>query len=139
MVLQVQGPSAGAVPEKGTVDLEFTLIRTPPTSVPMSWEVVLPSGCNLVEGSLKEVVTDAASPTVTRRFRVGYSEIPARDVIVIVRVDGAGFGATSKAAYRFGRPEPTLPPLDRSGAGVPFHGKGADKGIPLGPQQDATK
>ncbi len=57
--------------------------------------------------------------------------VPANDVHVSVDSGGTDYGVHATAAYRFGRPEPTLPQPPRAGAPVKVNGKTLGTPIPL--------
>jgi hypothetical protein len=71
----------------------------------------LPDGVRLVQG-LAEVHVDA-SVSAMHAFEYEVAQdagTPSEDVEFTGVIEGVGFGAVGRAFYRFGRPEPRLPP-----------------------------
>ena len=58
----------------------------------------------LLAGKAHEVINDATAPTITRDFRMRVKRVPRTDLQVTVSARSPVYGATARAAYRFGRP-----------------------------------
>jgi hypothetical protein len=113
----------------GEVELELVLQRK--TSGPVSLEIQLPAGAELVDGVTRETLNDPAR-RIVKRLRLRLPEgTPADDVRVIADAHGTGYGARASAAYRFGRPAPKLVQPTRSDTASIANGKRLGKPIPL--------
>ena len=83
------------------------------TSGPVPVKVELPEGTQLLSGATEWEIPPGG-PTVDERvLRLRLDSIPAGDLIARVSYREPAFGVTATAYYRFGRPAPTVPPLQR--------------------------
>jgi hypothetical protein len=113
-----------------TIQLEIG--RHSPNDVPMTVKVNVPGGVRLVGGQATEVIVDDRNEVVSRVLTLQVDEVPSTDVVVTVDASTAGAGAHATAAYRFGRPEPTLQPPLR-GNPLVVNGRSFGQPIPLAP------
>lgn len=100
---------AGSRNEDRTFELSVLLERDGRGADPIELEVSLPAGVRLVRGQLREHIVETGR--TVRRTLVLHAEVPPRDdVVVTATSSGVSHGARATAAFRFGRPEPKLPP-----------------------------
>jgi hypothetical protein len=112
-------------------ELELELIIERRTGDPVSFEVQLPAGAELVSGVTRELLEQPERRIVrTLRLRLP-SGTPADDLRVIADARGAGYGVRATTAYRFGRPAPQLAQPVRSDSAAVANGKQLGKPIPL--------
>lgn len=107
VTVAVEGPSA--VHAGDVITLSVTVHRYTDDVIDLA--ISLPPGNTLVEGLASERLLAAESIT-TRVFRVK-SDAAAEDIKITAAITTAGHGALATTAYRFGRPEPKLPPAPR--------------------------
>ena len=125
--VRVWGPEHVA----GGSDVTLRIAIDKATRDPLDLHVALPPGAELVAGATDERISDPSGHierTLVVRMPNG---VPADDLNVTVDSQGAASGVHTAAAYRFGRPEPTLAQPPRPGVPAIVEGKTLGTPIPL--------
>jgi hypothetical protein len=126
--LAVKGPSRVTAPSE--IELTIVLHRLWDTPDPVVLTVDLPPGARLISGATSETLAPSSQPRA-RSLRIELERVPSADLVVRADLGGRGYGAHSRAVYRFGRPEPK--PANPAGSVVVIGGRPVGKVIPLSP------
>lgn len=108
MTLELAAPYSAPSPgERVRLELKLTRRGGWPGDVVLRADV--PPGATLVEDGALEPMPDTGPGQTIRTLELQLGPtIPAQDLLVTAKLSGDGFGVTSRAYYRFGRPEPKL-------------------------------
>lgn len=121
----------GAARDVAPGELELELVIERRTEDPVTLELQLPAGVELIDGNARETLHEPARLIVKKvRLRLP-NGTPLDDVRVFADSRGAGYGVRASAAYRFGRPEPKLAQPPRRGRAAIANGKRLGRPIPL--------
>jgi hypothetical protein len=115
----------------GSGELELEVVIERRTSDPVSLEIALPAGAELIDGALRETLDQPGRRIVRKLLLRLPNGVPADDVRVIADARGVGYGVRATTAYRFGRPLPKLAQPARGGTASIANGKRLGKPIPL--------
>jgi hypothetical protein len=127
----VTGPSVP--PARGGVfDVEIVISRRTPDSVPIALQATVPPGVRIVAGDAVESIVDDQYEVLRRKLTLQLDELPAGDLLISLDTNRAGSGAHATSAYRFGRPEPSLPAAPH-GTPLIVNGRYAGQPVPLSP------
>jgi hypothetical protein len=126
LLVSLHGPDQAAAGQDITLVAEID--QTLGQGRDLSLELRLPPGARLVSGKASELVS-AVPGKLERRFVVHLDGVPADDIELVASTNQRSFGARAKSSYRFGRPEPRLPELQR--AAQPLYVGGRNVGHPI--------
>jgi len=108
MTLELAAPHSAPSPG-ARVRLELKLTRRGGWPGDLVLRADVPPGATLVESRALEPIPDTGPGEIIRTLELQLGpSIPAQDLLVTAKLSGDGFGVTSRAYYRFGRPEPKL-------------------------------
>jgi hypothetical protein len=120
-------PAPGA-----TLVLEAAVERTGRWVLPVEVRVVVPSGARLASGPEAWTVPGGETPgTDVREIVIELSSLPQQDLRLVIDSQGEAAGVHAEAAYRFGRPEPTVEPPARDGPAVRLGERDLGRSVPL--------
>lgn len=118
-------------PAASPLTIELTVTRVESFAAPATVNVRAPSDVQITSGPSEFEIP--AGETETRiAWTLEFDELPAEDFVVVVNVAEDGFGFHAEPTYRFGRPEPTAPPLPRLGRDLEHNGIRLGDPIDLG-------
>lgn len=81
---------------------------------PIDLTMTIPTGVRVVSGDTSTTI-QPGSGDATADIEIYIDSIPADDLVAIIDSQSAGAGIHGTAAYRFGRPEPQVPQIERRG------------------------
>ena len=107
LTTSLRGPEA--VHAGDTITVRLDIVRSPDYSGMLLIHLVIPPGARLVEGLVEETTLDT-TPLQVRSYRLRILEVPPTDMVARVELRAEHWGTMADANYRFGRPEPNVPP-----------------------------
>ncbi len=129
LVAKLEGPAS--VRPGQTIAVKLVLSRTVVDKLPIVIDWQVPDGAKVV-GRLPAVrIVDGRSKQLRQVVKLRLAAVPDRDLVATVQINGEAYGVSAKAAYRFGRPAPTLPDAAEGAPGVKVNGKVLGTGVPL--------
>ena len=126
---------AGGRPVPGeTIGLIARIGHLTSWSLPIELTIQVPKGAALTSGSAHVVVTPGAGSTEqTIALELRIYEVPSADLVVVADSQARDRGVHAQARYRFGRAEPELPALVRSGPELKIGARNFGRSVALRP------
>lgn len=129
LVAKLDGPAS--VRPGQTITVKLIISRTVVDKLPIAVQWQIPEGAKVVGRAPPGRIVDGRSNQLRQAIRLRFAAVPDRDLLATVEVKGEAYGVSAKAAYRFGRPAPTLPDATHGAPDIKVNGKTLGTGVPL--------